>query len=419
MPHDSVTLAALLMCAAVEPTTDDAPTPSTSEPPKVEAPAAGEAPNIDAQPSNEIMVNVASNLILSGIAAQGGDMAEADACKHAPSFKPEEINAAIARLFIDGLIEKEGAKDCRTLLVLTCAGWTETLARASKAASEALEKKDDEIRALHKHIVTEKELAEEVKACEAEVESAKATVSACKEALATANTKLAAFVRGDVQTSFLDTPTAPTGDVTAYEQGFRTWDPKKAEAINPYPADPQMGDWQRGYDAAKAQSPKLQDAFNEKRAGVGEYPASKFYLDADTLKVRLLEEGTKAEIRAGNPKVGVKEHTVSLFERDYLVMADARGFGPESFQCLPLYSKDEWASMGHEAKYGRCVDGVDQTTEARDQRQAGGEFCGKVVKFCRSKAVIGPVDEAIWLACEDVATPAADEPEPEGDGQDD
>ncbi len=211
---------------------------------------ADQAPNIDAQPGNEIIVEAAADLILAAIAANGGDLSEADIGKAVPNFKPEEIEAAGNSLFLSGLVEREGTESEVCLLVLTCQGWTEAMAIAKKKADDEIQKKNDELRALHKRVKLEQELAEVVKACEADVEGCKAAVAAAKESLATANKKLAAFIRGEVQASFLgdDSPTAPTGQVTAYEKGMQDWDPAKAEAVNPFRDDPQRSDWQRGYD---------------------------------------------------------------------------------------------------------------------------------------------------------------------------
>ena len=310
------------------------------------------------------------------------------------------------------------------LLVLTCPGWTEAMAQAKAKADAELAKKNDELRALHKHVATEKELAEEVRACEHEVEAAKQTVAACKESLAEANKQLAAFVRGDVQPSFLDTPTAPTGEVTAYEKGMQAWDPNKADAVNPFRDDPQRSDWQRGYDAGKAQNPKKEAPqaggviFKDAPKAIHK-TADEIGTHIDALDRAMMDENERQEIRIGTV-LGVAKNTVSAYEREYLiVMGD--GGGPDfQYLALPLYTKDEWQQL-YEARFGRCVEGIDQTEDAKAQRQVGGEFCGKVVKLGRKKAVIGPVDDAMCITAvvdDSATTPAADEPEPEDDDQD-
>lgn len=397
--------------------------PAVPESVPAETPAEDQEPNIDAQPSNEIVLKACAAAILSGMAANSGESPEV---LDVIGYAKEEITAAVGVLFLGGLVEKVNDNGS-VLLVLTCAGWTEAMALAKKKADEELAKKNDELRALHRHVATEKELAEEVRACEHEVEAAKQTVAACKESLAEANKKLAAFVRGDVQTSFLgdDSPTAPTGEVTAYEQGFRTWDPKKADAINPYPTDPQMSDWARGYEAAKAQNPKTEPAA---KAGDPVFPgapkaihktADEIGTDIDALDRAMMDEPERQEIRIGTP-LNVATNTVSAYEREYLVIEGA-GDGPDfQYLALPLYTKDEWQQL-YEARFGRCVEGIDQTDEAKAQRQTGGEFCGKVVKIGRKKAVIGPVDDALCItAIDDSATtpPAEDEPEDDQDDED-
>jgi hypothetical protein len=391
---------------------------------KMETPPADQAPTIDAQPTNEIVLKACAAAILSGMAANSGEAPEA---LDVIGYAKEEVAAAVGNLFLGGLVEKVNDSGA-ILLVLTCAGWTEAMALAKKKADAELQKKNDELRALHKHIFTEKELAEEVRACEHEVEAAKQTVAACKESLAEANKKLAAFVRGDVQTSFLaeDSATAPTGEVTAYEKGMQAWDPAKAEAVNPFRDDPQRTDWQRGYDAGKKQNPKKEPAA---KAGDPVFPgapkaihktADEIGTDIDVLDRAMMDEPERNEIRIGTP-LNVATNTVSAYEREYLVIEGAGG-GPDfQYLALPLYTKDEWQQL-YEARFGRCVEGIDQTEDAKTQRQIGGEFCGKVVKLGRKKAVIGPVDDALCItAIDDNATtpPAEDEPEDDEADQDD
>lgn len=399
---------------------DEVPASPTPEPAKEEAPSADQAPNIDAKPGNELIVGAAVGLILAAISAPaaGGEILDSSVAAQLSAFKIEEIEEAIAKLFTGGLIEKEGQVDDSNLLVLTCAGWTEAMARQKCASDEEMAKKNDELRALHKHVAVEKELAEEVKACECDVEGAKARVSAAKKDLETANAKLAAFVRGDVQTSFLGPAPTPTGEVTAYEQGLRAYDPKKADAVNPYPADPQKSDWQRGYTNAKEQAataPTLPagNPLFEQAPKAPVRDASELKLHAEALDAALLDDMAQDEIRRGT-LLAVK--ALPLFERDYLIV-DAKGEEPNPcrYLAVPLYrqasSSNEWADLGHENKYGRCVEGIDQTEEAKTTRQTGGEFCGKVVKVGRKKCVVGPMSDAIVIEW----TPPKDEEDAEED----
>jgi len=296
-------------------------------------------------------------------------------------------------------------------------GWRSLVAAAQLALELSQldnQKKDDELRAHKERVRLEKELAGEVTACEADVEAAKNDLSAAKEHLAAANKKLAAFVRCDVQTSMADGKQETiSGDVTAYEQGFRTFDASKAEAINPYRDDPQKADWQRGYDWAKKQA--------EVKAGAplfdgAEKAPIKSAKDLGKAELDLLgfalDDNEREELRRGTA-LNVAGCVLNLYERDYLV-ADA--VGETHFLMLPLYSKDEWASIGHEAKYGRTVEGVDQTDEAKVQRQTGGEFCGRVVKLGKKKLIVGPKSDAL-IVWDDQLEQAPAEGEKDG-GQD-
>lgn len=93
---------------------------------------------------------------------------------------------------------------------------------------------------------------------------------------------------------------------------------------------------------------------------------------------------------------------VHLYEAPYLVIDGMEG-GP--FLLVRLLTKDEWATL-HEEKYGRCVIGFDQTDEAKDQRQLGGEHCGLVVKVGRKQLVIGPRPEEALGIYLDAGEPA-------------
>lgn len=362
--------------------------------------------------------------ILLFIAEQAGTATErATVIKRAQVFDQEErvlaaIEAGAAKgLLLVDLVGQEGQTPERRL-TLTVDGWREVLATKEAAAMAALTKKDDELKAFRKRVSREHELAAEVQACEADVEASKAATAAAKERLAEANQRLAAFVRGDVQPTLFDDD---SGHRSAYEQGYGAFDPAKAGAVNPYPADPQASAWQRGYDEAKA---KHQPEENEEDEGE-EQPAAEVkpaeepapwaglelvaYQDkarhfaAADLEAIITPEGLLGEARRGEA-VAVKEHIITAYERAYVVIARHGA----AFLALPLYDKDEWAQL-HEATYGRSVEGVDQTDEAKVHRQTGGEFCGRVVKMGRKKAVIGPMKDGLLI---DTTPPAPAEPAP-------
>jgi hypothetical protein len=398
-------------------------------------PVAEPAPDIDAKPISQTIIDIAVGQILTIAAAEGGYVSIPDLTKRILAMSAAEIDAAINYLARDGQIDGECI---HIAVILEPTGWQAAMALAKKMSDLVLAKKDDEINAYRKRVAREKELADEIQACEADVEACKARVSVAKDDLATANEKLAAFVRGDVQTTFLGekSATAPTGEVTAYEQGMRHFNPKKAEAVNPYPADPQASDWQRGYDAAKAQHTEKNPApaVETEATATGEaiFPdapkapvrqASELGLTVDQLDRAFLDDLILDEIRRGSV-VSVGDKTIYAFEREYVVI-DGTQVEPLHYLALPLYrqagSTNEWADLGHEAKYGRCVEGVDQTEEAKGQRQTGGEFCGKVVKVGRKKCVVGPMSDALVIAVQEVTPAASDEPGDEGipeDGRD-
>ena len=76
---------------------------------------------------------------------------------------------------------------------------------------------------------------------------------------------------------------------------------------------------------------------------------------------------------------------------------------------VPLYRKDDWQHSFAE-KYGNGVRGLDQTAEAKAQRQAGGAYCGLVVKVGRKEYTVGPMEQALVLVEPmDRESPAADD----------
>jgi hypothetical protein len=400
-------------------------------------PVADAAPVAEAPKLTPAFLEIAVGQVLGAASGKGGCIPVGDLPGSTAFVKATDFPEVLDSMVMDGTIEDHSLL-LNGMVQLTASGWQAAMLRAKKMSDLELAKKDDEINAYRKRVAREKELADEIQACEADVEACKARVSVAKDDLATANEKLAAFVRGDVQTTFLGekTATAPTGEVTAYEQGMRHFDPKKAEAVNPYPADPQASDWQRGYDAAKAQHTENNPApaVEPEATATGEaiFPdapkapvrqAAELGLTVDQLDRAFLDDLILDEIRRGSV-VSVSDKTIYAFEREYVVI-DGTQVEPLHYLALPLYrqagSTNEWADLGHEAKYGRCVEGVDQTEEAKGQRQTGGEFCGKVVKVGRKKCVVGPMSDALVIAVQEVTPAAGDEPGDEGipeDGRD-
>ncbi len=262
---------------------------------------------------------------------------------------------------------------------------TETSEQIIARLKETIEKQNDELAAFRKRVSTEKDIVSEIKVCESRVESAKSQLSAAKEQLGHAHERLSAFVGGDVQTEL---PFGDEGHRTAYEQGYAAYDPKLAGAINPYQNDPQKSEWQRGYEAGE--KAKNLPAWAQQKLMVVRWDPNDGSIK---LPNRELSDGAKAEIRRGK-LLTVSDNTVREFERDYLVLEHE--FDASLALCLPLYDKDEWSQL-YEDKFGRAVEGVDQSDEAKLHRQTGGEFCGLVVKHGRKKAVIGPMKDGVVI----------------------
>ena len=335
--------------------------------------------------------------VLCFAAESGGSITEKEAiANRVRVLDPEaRILSAIEQAAAEGVILVELAGESDRKLTLTGEGWKRAMSAAEAKAKEELAKKDDELRAYKVRVTKEHELASEVQACEADLESAKAEVSAAKERLAEAHSKLAIFVRGEVQTSFIkEEPEANDGHKTAYEQGYGAFQPGKAEAVNPYPQDPQSSDWYRGYRAAK-QAAGVPVSAEWVTAGLSPFTQ----VDADSASEALVAEGELVELRRGET-LNLDHRTITAYERQYLVI-DHDGLDEKTghFLALPLYTKDEWQQL-HEAKFGRSVEGIDQTNEAANHRQQGGEFCGRVVKLGRKKAVVGPIKEGLVIKFE-------------------
>lgn len=290
-----------------------------------------------------------------------------------------EAGAAQGVLLVELMLANNPANGDDRALTLTAEGWKAVLAEQQQRAVSALASKDDELDAYRRRVEREHELANEVAACESTLESAKARVSCAKDDLSMAHDKLAAFVRGDVQTSFI----RKDGQRSAYERGLADFDPAKPEMINPFAHDPQAADWQRGYDEASAKAQAARDP-----AWFANAPLQMSFV-ASWMAELLMPDAALAELKRGK-ELSVAKHLVRAYERDYL-LAERSG---DAFLALPLYDRDEWAQL-HEAEFGGSVEGTDQTDEARSVRQAGGELCGRVVKVGRKKLVIGPIKDGL------------------------
>lgn len=111
------------------------------------------------------------------------------------------------------------------------------------------------------------------------------------------------------------------------------------------------------------------------------------------------------EIPPSEKPMQIKEHVVTVKGSDYL----PRQASPDCTRVFlqPVVTRDTWQQV-YEEKYGRALVDFDQTDEAKEIRQAGGEDCGRPVKVGRLACVMGPESEGLVIVA--VAAPAADAP---------
>jgi hypothetical protein len=95
-----------------------------------------------------------------------------------------------------------------------------------------------------------------------------------------------------------------------------------------------------------------------------------------------------------------KVESVEAYGRHWIVSKLWMGNdGSARANLIPLYSTDEWQQL-HEQSFGRKVDDFDQSDEAKDNRQRGGDWCGLVVKCGRRSWVVGPQLDAMHVVYE-------------------
>jgi hypothetical protein len=220
---------------------------------------------------------------------------------------------------------------------------------------QEVERLGRELRAHQEREAREKEAAGLVRATEHELEGAKAHTAAIKEKLAQANQALAAIVMGGAQTSFLEKKPEDAGEEPASEAERRWLGCKQVDA-----------------EKARVTFPAIDEV-----CPMGHEPLAPSEKPLSVTPVTLYGE------------------------LPFLVAEHYGTDGFRCFACLPLLSKDEWQQL-YEAKYGRAVEGFDQSDEAKHQRQLGGPDCGRVVKLGRKKAVVGPKEQALIVCFETV-----------------
>lgn len=268
-----------------------------------------------------------------------------------------------------------------------------------ESLQQEVERLRRELKAADAHQKQQRKLADEVEACQLDLAGASARRHAAKEALAAANSRLAAFVRGGMpkdsetgkQQSIVDEK--PKGKVGKLVEPRR--DGKEARAAgkkitdNPWKVDEaEHGQWAAGY---------LDEAWKdaERRA------ASTYGLTHSAL-MDALPEGDGLPRGESRPKVA---HVAALGS-PWLVVDAWRGSEKDDacFALVQLIDKDAWRDLW-QATYGPPIDDVDANAEAQAKRQAGGIDCGRVVRLngVRGDFVVSPERSA----CMVVTVPAA------------
>lgn len=121
-----------------------------------------------------------------------------------------------------------------------------------------------------------------------------------------------------------------------------------------------------------------------------------------------------AEAMSGEARKLSEAQTVQCYGKPWIVThlwQAGDGSGTMRANVLPLYTRDEWQQL-HEAEFGRFVADFDQSDEAKEQRQRGGDYCGLSVKVGRKTWIVGPQKDALHLAHD---APEADEIEEDDD----
>lgn len=245
----------------------------------------------------------------------------------------------------------------------------ESLRRQVKSLQTEL----DQFRERRSH---EQELLSERDAAMHAIESAKNQVAAEKQNLAKVEEEIAALLRSPMPIPWNDTPIgqmAADRDAPALPKDVAQEAPPAWSAELP-PVDPSL----------------VRLAENEPNAPT---------LDAIAGLVCMgsVMEGEKR-----------KPPTVVLYDRPYLVSHAWSGDSASRFNCIPLFTKDEWAQL-YEDDFGRAVADFDQSDEAKARRQEGGPWCGLVVKIGRTTHVVGPQVVAMQLVYEVAVPESADD----------
>ncbi len=221
---------------------------------------------------------------------------------------------------------------------------------------QQVKKLQDELAAHRKRVDTEHSLSSQVRKRERELEAAKSVVGGCKQALADAIKELTDFLTGGVQTSHPD--------------------------LQPPPALPPKEE-----PAAPSTEPSRYNLPVDQRIDVMDAP--EVYASKVIAKIMQADKPTKID----------KKAVVEVMGLPYLVRQGYPEEKPTRFFLQSLKTKDEWAQLC-EADFGRCVNGFDQSEEAKNQRQLGGEDCGRVVVVGQKKFVLGPERFGLVLVCE-------------------
>lgn len=259
-------------------------------------------------------------------------------------------------------------------------------ASRKESMQQELDRLRRELRARDIHQRQQRKLADEVEACELEVEAASSRRHAAKEAMAAANKRLAAHVRGDVpidaetgkqQTIVDEKPKGKVGKlVDPRRDGKEARTAGKKLTDNPWKlVDPSHGLWAAGF---------LEEHWKDAERRT----ASTYGITYGAL-MDAMPESDGLPPGEATPKVG----HISAMDYAWIVVDAWRGSEADdaAFALLQLYKKEDWRDLW-QATYGPPIEGVDASDEAKAKRQAGGADCGRVVHLTglRGDFVVGP-----------------------------
>jgi hypothetical protein len=334
-----------------------------------------------APPPTDTLEAISAVQILLLVAAAGGSLPEAQIkIERAKVLDESRTDAALESCVTKGALFATLSGGGRSF-ELTATGWALSLAAVTERHKQEQTKKDVELRAFRRRLEDEHSLSHDVEMAALAVESCKQSLAAAKEDHNDALTKLAIYVKGDVQPTLFDIkPDAePTGELGAFERGASAQaQGRKCEAPDGMEEDDAKA-WRRGWRFS------LMNGVKEQR-DLSKLPGLTPAALADALVAAIPEGQDPPKVEAVKSDALGAPHLVA----DAL----AAHQGKDRYLLLPLYEREEWATL-HSATYGNAVVGRDQDDGAKARRQTGGEHCGRIVAVGRKKLAIGPMSDAV------------------------